>query len=237
MWVPGLVVFNDDSSIRISFPFDKDNTISPLEKEILTYFDHKNEYPQLTKDVAQYIIALMLRQKGEINDAMFELEELLSRYPDFSIINTPDYNASKKTNGHLIEFEPPHDITPMWRVQYSAIILLLQLYSQQNEKDKYLKLSSKLTTECSPNGWSWNINKIVGDLYVKNNLGKLAAEQYSVSINGIHAKTEIQTARMETLFENGYAIKPNNFVSWDSEINKKYSTIVFEIDSLRNKIK
>ena len=146
------LVYFDDNSINKVFPFNHDTKISIVEREVLTYFNHVDKYPQKTVDVAQYIIALMYRQMGDINAAILELEDLLSRYPDLSSVRTIDYNAAKKANGHLIEFVPPGDRTPIWRIQYKAAIQLLKPYQQQNSTDKLLDLALKLTSVCSPDG-------------------------------------------------------------------------------------
>jgi hypothetical protein len=236
MWAPSLVAFNVDFSVRATFPFDKDGIISILEAEVLTYFEHLERYPQRTKDVAQYIIALMLRQKGDIAGAISELEDLQIAYPDLSKIRTIDFEAAKKENGHLIESEPPFDATPIWRVQYTASLLLIDLYLMQKNKDKVLDLSKRIELECSPNGWYWNINKYLGNIYSQFNLLELASEQYDLSIKGIRERSKSEGIRLNTLFEKGYVIKPKDFISWEDEALKSHLNTISEIKDLQDKL-
>ncbi|NLD47074.1 MAG: hypothetical protein GX660_07725 [Clostridiaceae bacterium] len=236
MWAPGLVSFNEDNSIRTSFPFDKDSTISVLENEVLTYFEHINNYPQKTKDVAQYIIALILRHIGDNEGAISELENIQTKYADLSKIRANDFDAATQPYGYLIENEPPFDEFPLWRVQYAASLLLTDLYSQQNEIANVKKLSSKIVSECSPDGWYWNINKYVGDIYAKNNLKNLAIEQYDIAIDGIKNKSKKKGNRLNVLYQEGYVIKSKNFTSWEDEAIKSKSNTISEIKLLRDSL-
>lgn len=237
MWAPGLVSYNEDESIKTSFPFDKDSSISILENEVLTYFEHIQKYPQKTKDVAQYIIALMLRHLGKNDEAISELKNFQNTYPDLSKVKEHDFNAANRPYGYLIENEPPFDEFPIWRVQYAASLLLIELYSQQNDIENVKKLSSKIISECSSDGWYWNINKYAGDIYAKNNLKKQAIEQYDLAINGIKNKSKKKGDRHNVLYQNGYLIKSKDFISWEDEAIKSNSNAISEIKLLRDNLK
>ena len=236
MWAPSLVLLNEDNSIRISFPFDRDGKISILEEEVLTYFDHREKHPQRTKDVAQLIIATMLQQNGKVDEAILELEKLLAGYPDLSKVRTIDFEAAKTENGHLIGHEPPFDALPIWRIQYSAGLLLVNLYLQQNRIEEALTICSKLWHECSPDGWYWSINKYIGSIYANNNQPRLASKQYDISLNGIKEKSKNQDFRMNALLRTGNAIKPEGFISWEEEAIKTYSVYLIEIERLKNQL-
>lgn len=231
MWASSRVFLNEDFSIRTSFPFNKDGVISILENEALSYFAHLEKYPQKTKDVAQYIIALTLYQKGDINGAISELKAIIDRYPDLAKIRKHDFEAAKKKNGYLIEFEPPSDRTPIWRIQYAASLKLITLYSQQGNIEKFKYFSSKIVEEVSPDGWYWNINRYIGKLYAKNELPKLALNQYNLSMIGIQEKIEKQGIRMEALYKNGNLQKSNNFTNREDEAKK--SNFVYDISEIK----
>ena len=134
---------------------------------------------------AQFMIALMLREQGDISVAITELENLLAAYPDLSSISTKDYEAAIKPNGYLIECEPPFDVMPIWRVQYDACMLLINLYQLHGKKVKALDLSLKLASNISPDGWHWNINRHVVDICIQKGEWNSAAEQYELSMKGI----------------------------------------------------
>lgn len=236
MWAPCLVILNEDASIKTAFPFNKDGKMDMLEKEALAYFEHLEKYPQRTRDVAQYMIALMLQQKGKTNEAILELEILLSNYPDLSKIRTIDFDASKRENGHLIGNEPPFDALPIWRIQYSASILLINLYVKQNRIEEAITICSKLVQQCSPDGWYWNINEFIGNIYATNNFPTLAYEQYDKSINGIKEKSKIKAIRMDALLSTGNAMKPENFVSWDDVILKSNKGWIDKIENSKESL-
>jgi predicted negative regulator of RcsB-dependent stress response len=236
MSVPGLVVCDEIGNVRKIYPFDRDSIIDNLEMETITFFKHLEKHPQRTKDVAQYIIALMLQKKGDIERAINELEDFLSN-KDLRKIRTIDYEASKKPNGHLIESVPPFDAFPIWRVEFAACQLLLNFYSKQNENEKLIELSNKVVIECSPDGWYWHINKYLGDIYAKHNYSTKASEQYDLAIKGILERSKNQSKRMEDFYEKGLAIKPENFVSWEDEALKFYSGDIAEIKKLQKSLK
>ncbi|HET6559057.1 MAG TPA: tetratricopeptide repeat protein [Prolixibacteraceae bacterium] len=236
LWAPSRVIFNEEESLKTDFPFNRDGKIDILEKEALAYFEHLEKYPQRTRDVAQYMIALILHQNGKFNEAILELEMLLANYPDLSKIRIIDFDASKRENGHLIGNEPPFDALPIWRIQYSASILLINLYIKQNRIEEAITIGSKLVQQCSPDGWYWNINEFVGNIYATNNLPTLAYEQYDKSINGIKEKSKIQAIRMDALLSIGNAMKPENFVTWDDVILKSNKGWIDKIENSKKKL-
>jgi len=91
-WAPSLVSME---SPDITFPFDRDEQISVLENEALVYFNHIEQYPTFTKDLAQYTIALMLLAENDIKGAINQLESFIYKTTDLETIKTADYNASK----------------------------------------------------------------------------------------------------------------------------------------------
>lgn len=236
MWAPGLVILNKDRSIRIAFPFDRNSQISLLEKEALTYFDHIEKYPQKTKDVAQFIIAAMLWEIGKADEAISELQKLLAEYPDLSKIRNIDFETAKTEDGYLIGHEPPFDALPIWRIQYSASIFLINLYLHSGRIEEALSICSKLGSECSPDGWYWNINKFIGNIYAKYDKPALAKEQYDISISGINKIFINQDIRMNALLREGNAIVPDNITSWKEEALKPYSVYLIEIERLKNQL-
>jgi len=231
-WAPICVSFDPDRNIIRTFPFNRDGHICILEHEALTYFEHFAKYPQLTKDVAQYAIASILLDISDISGAIDELENLLIEYPDLSVIRTQDYQAEIKPYGYFIGHEPPYDQMPIWRVQYAACVLLINLYQQVGENEKAISLSLKLASECSPDGWYWKINRFIGDICSENSEWNLAAEQYDLSLKGIRRFVESKSVEMKILHEDGYLVKPIDFVSWKNEAMKPFASTIDQIEDL-----
>lgn len=71
--------------------------------------------------------------------------------------------------------------------------------------------------ECSPDGWYWDINIYVGDIYAQHDLVIKANEQYELSIKGINERCKNLSQRMEVFYEKGLIIKPKNLISWEDE--------------------
>lgn len=232
MWAPALAFLNQDRTIRSSYPFDRDGMISILEREALTYFDHIEKFPVPTKDVAQLGIASMLQALGDLSGASSELEDLISGYSDLPAINAADREAANKPDGYLIACEPPSDMTPVWRIQYAAYQSLINLYQLQDKKDKAEKLALELVSICSPDGWYWNINRYVGDICAKNDRWDLAAEQYELVLKSVRKSVAYQVQRLQTLYEAGYMIKPDDFISWEDQAFKSQEANIVKLEEL-----
>jgi len=235
MYAPSLAFANENDSV-IARPYNRDGRISIVEHEQLAYFNNLENNPQLTKDVARYIIALMLKQNNDIDGAINELEILLSDYPDLSILRNADYTAYQNQYGYLIGAVPPYDSSPIWRVQYSASVLLINLYIQQNNIEDATKIADKLSAEVTPDGWYWDLNRYLGDFYAKNNKTNKATLEYDRAIQGINNKIVRDTERLPVLYDNGYLIKPKNFISWEDAAQRQQINNIIEINELKNKL-
>jgi len=197
----------------------------------LVYFAHLEEYPNLTKDMAQYIIASMLIKKGDISDAILELEDIIST-AELSSIRAYDYEAANKPFGYLLGCELPHDLVPIWRIQYDATLKLIELYKVEDNIDKALQFSLDLANMCSPDGWYWNINRYTGDFCLEMGKYSLAAEQYELSLVGINRMIDIQIDRYRRLYEQGNVVKHANFSSWQEEAINPHIGTIKEIEDL-----
>ncbi len=235
MWVPGLVVRDENNNVINTVPFDRDNDIDELELEAITFFEHLEKYPERTKDVAQYMIALMLMQKGDAEEAIHELEVLLSN-KNLQNIRTIDYEASKSPHGYLIESVPPTNRHPVIRVELAACNLLFSLYSQQNENDKLIQLADKIANDFSFDGWYWLFNKKLGNIYAQHNQPIKAHEQYQLAIEGIKKRCENRGERLKVLYEKGLAVKSKNFISWEDQALRVHYRDIAEIENLQKNI-
>ncbi len=234
-WVPRLIVPDKNNNVINTIPFDRDNHIDELELEAITFFEHLEKYPERTKDVAQYLIALMLKQKGDAEGAIHELEVLLSN-KNLQNLRTIDYEASKLPHGYLIESVPPYNRFPLIRVELAACNLLLRLYSLQKEDHKLLQLADKIANEYSFDGWYWFINKKLGNIYAQHNQPIKAQEQYQLSIGGINKRCKNLGERYKVFYEKGLAIKSKNFISWEDEALKIYYGDITKIEMLQKNL-
>ena len=88
-WEPsrGYIFDHDWMELLLTYagmPLDNDGFISANERAVLTYFEHLEKYPRLTKDTAQLIIAKMLEHQGNKNGAISELETIIARHPNLN---------------------------------------------------------------------------------------------------------------------------------------------------------
>lgn len=100
------------------------------------------------------------------------------------------------------------------------------MYIMQKRNDEVINLVKRFVTNCSSDGWYWNINHYVGDIFSQNNEWNLTSDQYNLSLLGIRRIIKDQASRKDTLFKLGNMIKPNNFVSWEDESLKFYSSTI-----------
>ena len=231
MWVPSLIARDENNNVIRTYPFDSDNNIDERELEVITFFEHLEKYPERTKDVAQYIIALMLAQKGDAEGAIHELEALLAN-KNLREIKTIDYEASKSPHGYLIESVPSTNRSPLIRVELAACNGLLSLYSRHNEDEKLIELSDKIANEYSFDGWYWFINKKLGNIYAQHNQTIKAHEQYQLSIEGIKKRCKNNSVRLKVLYEQGLAFKHKDFISWEDQALRAHSTDIAAIERL-----
>jgi len=232
MWAPSIALLNPDRTIRASYPFDQDGMISILEKEALIYFDHMEKYSIPTKYVAQLVIASMLQAQGDTSGAISELENLINGYSDIHTINKADRETASKPGGYLIACEPPFHMNPVWRVQYATYQLLINLYQLQGEQEKAVTTGLALVLLCSPDGWYWNINRHVGDICAKNDQWVVAAEQYELALQGVRNLVEVQAQRLQALYEAGYMMKPDGFISWEDQALESQEANIVKLEEL-----
>ncbi len=162
-------------------------------------------------------------------------EAILSN-KNFQEIKRIDYEASQLPHGYLIESAPPYDRLPLIRVELSACNLLLGLYTLNNEDEKLIQLSDKIANEFSFDGWYWFINKKLGNIYAQHNQTIKAYEQYQLSIEGIKKRCKNLGERYEVLYEEGFVIKPEDFISWEDQSLKIYYQDIAEIERLQENV-
>jgi len=231
-WAPSLAILNEDNTIRVSHPFDRDGIIDNLEREALIYFSHLEKYPQFTKDVARLMISEMHEKQGNYATAIRELESLIKESPNLSKINHIDREAANDPDGYLIQSEPPNNALPIWRTSYGAYIALINLYATQNMYDKAISLGISLVSSISPDGWYWNVNKYVGSILLKNGDNTRAIEQFELARNGLQKQSLNMSKRLENLNNNQLVVKPESFISWDDQARQYFINDITNIENL-----
>lgn len=221
MWQGGVVSFNSENSISSSKPYDRDGKISLQEREILTYFAHLQKYPILTKDVAQWIIALMLLEQHDSLRAISELEAIINRSSYLASISAADRKTASDSDGFLIARDAVRNKYPIWRPQYSAYMDLMPLYKYQGDLNKAVNIGLEWASMYSSDGWYWPWNQRVGGICAEADRWKEATEQYQIALQGVKDFTTERISRLELLFEQGYMMKPSDFVSWEHQVLEK----------------
>ena len=147
-------------------------------------------------------------------------------------INLIDRETSKDPYGYLIGSEPPADISPIWSEYYIAYISLINLYLLENDNDKVFAIVKYLSSSISSDGWYWNINKFLCNLFLSKGEYDLALEQYELAKNGLNNISETLSIRLNKLYLGNNIAKPTYFKSWDDQAKQYVSPFVKELDKV-----
>lgn len=175
----GLVFLNDDGTVRMSKPFDKDGKIGEPEQEMLVYFDHLQRHPRKTKVVAELIKAELLHHAGQDDKAIVILDGIIAdARKTIAETSAADRNAAQGQYGWQIRC--------MWRPEYEAWRMRAGLLAK-DEPQKSTALITELARTVSPDGWHWQLNKVAGELARKNKQDATATEQYELAAKGLQS--------------------------------------------------
>lgn len=215
MWQGGLVFLNPNGSVRISKPFDKDGSISSLQKEALSYFAHVDKYPVTTKITAQLFSAEMMESMGDRAGTVSMLEDIASNAESYlSLLSRADKAAASQQYGYHIR-------SLVRRPEYRAFLSLIKYYEMQHETDKATKRADLLVSLSSPDGWLWNVNKQIGDLYDRIGKRGKAEEQYKLALSGLKSFSMDEESRRKQV--GGTNLPVNYFESLRRDIEKNVS--------------
>ncbi len=172
-----LSFLNRDGSIREGRPFDKKGSISQQDKEVLAYFDHLDEYPVYTKDIAQLFITEILGHQGKFSDAALELEKVLSNISEFEKEVKADNVAASDPNGFLVR--------GLFRPEYRAYISLIGCYEKQEDAEKIVARTDILSPIVNQ-GAHYGMIRRVGEIYEKYGLRLKAKSQYQLALTKVN---------------------------------------------------
>lgn len=178
-WQAGLVHLNTNGTIRKINPFGKDGQIFKREKEVLAYFDHLERCPIRTAVISMLFKAKIQESTGDLQGAMVTLENVVSNAEVYlADLYRADKSAGKEQDGFLIR-------SSLRRPESMAYLRLIDLYERRNVIDKINEKAESLVTSYSPDGWNWEINNRIGDVYARLKIYDLAQKQYQLAETGV----------------------------------------------------
>jgi len=194
------VQYHTDGEIQRSTPFDQNGEFDPMERAILRYFAHLEEYPRLTVDTAQMALAsLLYREDRDKADA--ELQAMLTRHSDLASLIEADRRAAADPDGHIVAVDIFTHRYRLYRIPCYGLRSLWQSYEARGDMDKALPTGLELVEKCSSNGWYWRENQRVGDLAARMERWEIAAEQYRLALQGLRKLVADRIAMKEMLYE------------------------------------
>ncbi|HEX9902267.1 MAG TPA: hypothetical protein VGB72_05345 [Acidobacteriota bacterium] len=204
-WQAGLVYFNPDGTVRTTKPFDKDGQIFKREKEALAYFDHLERCPVRTSVAAIFFKARIQESIGDQAAAIDTLGKIVIEAEGYlAELCRADRAAGEDRDGFYIR-------SSLKRPESEAYFSLINLYEKRNVRDKVREKAGKLVSACSPDGWNWEINSRVGDVYARIGIFDQARQQYQFAQNGLAAFREFVEARSKLVQGSEF---PGDF--WES---------------------
>lgn len=189
IWQAGLVHLNPNGTLRKANPFDKDGQIFKREKEVLAYFDHLARCPVRTSVTAMLFKAEIQKSRGDLQGAMVTLESVVSNAEEYlADLHRADKSSGEGQDGFLIR-------SSLRRPESKAYLSLIDLYEQRNVTDKLGENAESLVSAYSPDGWNWEINKRIGDVYARLGIYDLARKQYQLAQIGVASLRKYVEAR------------------------------------------
>lgn len=183
-WAPGRVTTDANGQIISSRPFGGVSSgLSARERAALLYFQHLGKYPRYTKDIAFLNIVAIRLARRKIDVALKELEGFTGRnHARMVKFNESDRIAAEKLDGIYVR--------GILRPVIRAYQLMTYIYASQGKLTDAISVGNKLVKAVSCDGWYWQINEHLADLYKKNSKGKKcpeAAKQYGLALQGYRA--------------------------------------------------
>jgi len=182
LWIEargGLVVLNDDGTVRWTRPFDKHGKIGEDRKEFLAYFEHLKHHPRKTTVVAKLFQAGILCDAGQDDLAVGILDGIIAdARKTIAATAAADRQAAQGPYGWYI--------LRLWRPEYMAWHARARLLAK-TDPQKSTELITELARIVSPDGWHWQLNNVAGALARQNKQEATAIEQYRLAARGLQS--------------------------------------------------
>ena len=178
--VPTLMTRRPDGKIIVRRIGEGKRTLSAEERATLAYFEHLNEHPKLTKDVASLYIAALYRGQKKDDKAIETLETLVKeRGKEAAATNESDRKASISPDGVWIV-----GIARPWVVASEE---LMEYYASKKDYGAAMSVGKRAVDTVSKDGWYWQLNGRLGDIYKAKSQEQKSVEaavQYELAIKG-----------------------------------------------------
>ncbi|MBN2133593.1 MAG: hypothetical protein JW741_29095 [Sedimentisphaerales bacterium] len=191
-WQGGLVFLNADGSVRLARPFSRDGT-TQREREALAYFRHLRRFPRATAVMTKLTLANVLLTQGQEDHAVSVLEDTVRTSRTYlAMVSRADRMAAARPDGGLIGLHPT-------RPEHRAHLALMRHYEKQGDMRKSFDVAQQLVELASKDGWLWQINEQVADLYRRNGQGDRARTQYQLALTGLQKHQSRAAKRSATV--------------------------------------
>jgi len=178
-----LVFLNDDGTVRVAKPFDRNGKIGDSDQELLTYFEHMRRYPRKTTVVAKLLQASMYLHAKQEEKAIVILDGVIAdARKTLAATAAADRKAAQGKYGWYI-------YERLQRPEYDAWITRARLLAKSDAR-KSTELILELTKIVSSDGWCWEINELAGTMARQNKQEANAIEQYELAAKGLKIAIE-----------------------------------------------
>ncbi len=172
-----LFSLNPDGSVKTSKPFDRTGAIPQQDKEVLTYFEHLDKYPNYTADVARIFISEIYGHQKKCKEASEELEKVIANVEQFTETLQADRIVAMDVNGFFIR--------RISRPQYVAHISLMGYYEKLGSDEKAIATTDSFAAIVNQ-GTNYGMMKLIGEFYERHGLQSKAKSQYQLALNRIN---------------------------------------------------
>ncbi|MFC1526666.1 FlgD immunoglobulin-like domain containing protein [Candidatus Latescibacterota bacterium] len=210
-------------------PFDRDDLVEFQELEVRARFEHLSEHPIRTSDVARWITAQLLADKGDTSAAVSELEALLRDSPDIEELARLDRQAAEGEYGYPLG----HDDGRIYRPQYWAHKTLMRLYADQGEPDRAASVALEWMNALSPDGMYWQNNKNVGNLLSEIGHWTEAAQQYAIAKAGLERYIDDGVERCALFYRLEFGTEPSEsqWPVWRASVTSPWQGMLEILDA------
>lgn len=172
-----LVFLNEDGTVRITKPFDKDGSIHFTDQEVLAYFQHLAKYPRSARAVSSLVRAQILLRARQNAKAIALLEQMRKNAkPKVAEVAAADRKAANAEDGTYLR--------RLWRPEYEAWLILARGKANADANEAS-DIMLELAQLASPTGGVCLLNEMAGDFALKAGRDTVAKEQFQLAANGL----------------------------------------------------
>ncbi len=167
----------------------------PLSHETLSndksterYVSHLEEYAFLTIDIADFFIYLNLQNSGKKKEAMQAIGKIISRHTLVKMRDTKIHDKKVAVEPYGVK------LWGIMRPEIIANIYMIHELRSLGKTDNAISSLQNLVDAISDDGFYWQLNKMLGDLYLDNSQNSQAQKQYRIALVGCIERMKVETS-------------------------------------------